>query len=458
MRKSLLRRTSSRKRRISPSRTPSPMSTISPGSRSPSPLSRPGTPSPYRARGQRYPPLDVSEDNDDGINPGVRYITESLIKKITKQESLAHVTSLNLSLAKDGGKKFKFIENLEKCDKLEVLNLGNNQIEKIEKLDKQLKLRELNLSYNKISKIEGLEHLHNLQKLNLAGNEIEHIPVWIGKKLRSLRILHLRQNKISSLHDVAKLKPLKDLTSLSLADNPVVNLPHYRLFTIFHLRSLETLEGQPVANHDRQEALERFDLEELEKLERDFEKSIKEMEDLRNKQSKLQEQLHHQDELNKSLKQKALQQKQSYGELERDLDTKNELLKQKTMELTRACQKQYELEQELAFYKIDAKFEPLSYFPPEDVELDDAPGESPYIGKARYKRNMYAKEGYIADNAQQMQIGKIEPDDEQDKKQQLKLKLHQTLDLQLQDREKKIQAGNILTFGGFNLTQPVPAF
>ena len=27
------------------------------------------------------------------------------------------------------------------------------------------------------------------------------------------------------------------------------------------------------------------------------------------------------------------------------------------MELTRACQKQYELEQELAFYKIDAKFE-----------------------------------------------------------------------------------------------------
>lgn len=35
------------------------------------------------------------------------------------------------------------------------------------------------------------------------------------------------------------------------------------------------------------------------------------------------------------------------------------------MELTRACQKQYELEQELAFYKIDAKFEPLNYYPSE---------------------------------------------------------------------------------------------
>ncbi|EMP34606.1 Centriolin [Chelonia mydas] len=378
--------------------------------------------------------------DEDCISPGVKYITESLIKNLSKQENLTYIKSLNLSLAKDGGKKFKYIEKLEKCSKLEVLNLSNNQIEKIEKLDKQLKLHELNLSYNKISKIEGLEHMQNLQKLNLAGNEIEHIPVWVGKKLRSLRILILRQNKISSLHDIAKLKPLKDLTSLFLADNPVVNLPHYRLYTIFHLRSLENLDGQPVTNHDRKEALERFNLEEIEKLEKDLEKTIKEMEDLKIKQFEVLEQLQHQDEVNRSLKQKTLQQKQIYKELERDLDTKNELLKQKTMELTRACQKQYELEQELAFYKIDAKFEPLSYFPPEDVELDDVPGESPYIGKARYKRNMYTKKGYIANKAQQIQVGKIELDEDLQRNQQLKLKLHQTLDVQLEDKEKKIQA------------------
>lgn len=51
------------------------------------------------------------------------------------------------------------------------------------------------------SKIEGIEHLHSLQKLNLAGNEIEHLPMWLGKKLRSLRILNLRKNKISSVSD-----------------------------------------------------------------------------------------------------------------------------------------------------------------------------------------------------------------------------------------------------------------
>uniref|UniRef100_A0A8D2J2T4 Centriolin n=1 Tax=Varanus komodoensis TaxID=61221 RepID=A0A8D2J2T4_VARKO len=371
--------------------------------------------------------------------PGIRYITEPLINKLSKQENVARVTALNLSLAKDGGKKFKYIENLEKCEKLEVLNLSHNLIEKVEKLDKLLKLCDLNLSYNKISKIEGIEHLHNLQKLNLAGNEIEHVPVWMGKKLRSLRILNLRKNKISSVGDfIAKLKPLKNLTSLFLSDNPVANLPHYRPFTIFHLRSLEDLEGQPVTDCDREEATERFNLEEIENLEKDLEKAMKELEDLNNKQSDLLEKLQQQEDLNKSLKQNHLRQKQSCKDLESELETKNELLKQKTVELTRACQKQYELEQELAFYKIDAKFEPLGYYPAEDVDLDDVPGESPYIGKARYKRNMYAVEGYIPSKAQKLQVGSL-GQEEQQNNQQLKLNLLQSLDLQLQEKEKQMK-------------------
>uniref|UniRef100_A0A8C7DZ07 Centriolin n=2 Tax=Naja naja TaxID=35670 RepID=A0A8C7DZ07_NAJNA len=366
--------------------------------------------------------------------PGVRYITESLIKKLAKQETLPRITALNLSL--DYGNSY--IENLEKCSKLEVLNLSHNQIEKIEKLDKLLKLLDLNLSFNKISKIEGIEHLHSLQKLNLAGNEIEHLPVWLGKKLRSLRILNLRKNRISSLHEVAKLKPLKDLTSLFLADNPVVNLPHYRLYTIFHLRSLEDLEGQPVTNCDREEALERFNLEEVEYLEQNLEQMTKEIERLQNKQSGLLEQVQQQEEQNKSLKQKQEQQKQSHKDLETELETKNELLKQKTVELTRACQKQYELEQELAFYKIDAKFEPLGYYPVEDVEFDNVPGESPYIGKARYKRNMFAMEGYIPSKAQKMQMGNLEKEEHQEG-QQLKRNLLQSLDEQLEGKERKIK-------------------
>uniref|UniRef100_A0A8C2YAE1 Centriolin n=1 Tax=Coturnix japonica TaxID=93934 RepID=A0A8C2YAE1_COTJA len=424
------------KTQMSAIQTPTPMSSVGSSTRSPSPLSQQTSPC-FSCIWCEVQDEYKSHLYENGVSPGVRYITEPLIKSLSKQENLAYISSLNLSSPKDGDKKFKYIENLEKCSKLERLNLSNNQIEKIEKLDKLLKLRELNLSYNKISKIEGIEHLHNLQKMNLAGNEIEHIPVWVGKKLRSLRILNLKQNKVSSVSDYAsKLKPLQDLTSLFLAGNPVASLPHYRLYVIFHLRALENLDGQPVTNHERQEALKRFDLEEIEKLERELENAIKEMENLKLDQSKVLEQLHHQDEVNKSLKEKALQQKQSCEDLQRDVDTKNELLKQKTMELTRACQKQYELEQELAFYKIDAKFEPLSYFPSEDVELGDVPGESPYIGKARYKRNMFIREGYIASKAQQVETGKMQPDEND----LCRKPQFQTLDEQLESKEKKIHS------------------
>ncbi|XP_064532715.1 centriolin isoform X1 [Pseudopipra pipra] len=449
--------------------TPSPMSPVSSGTRSPSPLGQQTPPAAPKSMEQVYQHLDIPAEDvgpafkfhkgENGVTPGVKYITEPLIKALSKQQNLACITSLNLSSPKDGDKKFKYIENLEKCSKLEILNLSNNQIEKMEKLDKLLKLRELNLSCNRISKIEGIEQLQNLQKLNLAGNEIEHIPVWLGKKLRSLRVLNLSQNRLSSLHDIAKLKPLQDLTSLFLADNPVGNLPHYCLYTIFHLRALENLDGQPVTNPDRQEALQRFNLEEIEKLERELENTVKEMENLKLTQSKVLEQLHHQDEVNKSLKEKTLQQKQSFEDLQRDLGTKNELLvcwfvpapflqslysslklKQKTVELTRACQKQYELEQELAFYKIDAKFEPLNYFPSQEVEVDDVPGESPYIGKARYKRNMFVREGFIAGRAQQLHLGKVQREGEDFwRKTQLELHL-QTLDELLESKEKKINS------------------
>ncbi|NWV22614.1 CNTRL protein, partial [Origma solitaria] len=449
MKKGSVRKTSARKPLTSASQPPHPMSPVSSGATSPH-LGQQTSPAAHKSMEQRPQQLGIPAESvgsalrfqkgENGVSPGVKYITEPVIKSLSKQQNLACITSLNLSSPKDGDKKFKYMENLEKCFKLEVLNLSNNQIEKIEKLDKLLKLRELNLSGNKISKIEGIEHLQNLQKLNLAGNEIEHIPVWVGKKLRSLRSLNLKWNKVSSLHDIAKLKPLQDLTSLFLAENPVASLPHYYLYTIFHLRALENLDGQPVTNRDRQEALERFNLEEIEKLERELENTVKEMENLKLNQSKVLEQLQHQDELNKSLQEEALQQRQSFEDLQRDLGTKNELLKQKTVELTRACQKQYELEQELAFYKIDAKFEPLNYFPSEEVELDNVPGESPYIGKARYKRNMFIREGYIADKAQQLQVGKIQQEeDDSCRKPQLELHL-QTLDKILQDKEEKINS------------------
>uniref|UniRef100_A0A4W3JIU8 Centriolin n=1 Tax=Callorhinchus milii TaxID=7868 RepID=A0A4W3JIU8_CALMI len=373
------------------------------------------------------------------VNPGVRYITDNLIRKLSREENFGFVQSLNLCLSKEGGKKFRYIENLEKCEKMQFLNLSNNLIEKIEKLDKQGKLCELNLSYNLIRKIEGLEHMVNLRNLNLAGNNIEQIPAWVGKKLRSLQVLNLKQNNIALLQDATKLKQLKELTSLNLAENPLANLPHYRLYIIYHLRTLERLDGRPVTSQERQEAHKRFHLEELENLERELERKVKEIERLEEEQSKSLEMIRKQEQLNKSLKQEHLQQKNSCKELEKEMETKNELLKQKTAQLALTCQKQYQMEQEMAFYKIDAKFEPTHYFPTESVEMEDVPRESTYIGKAWYKRNLYIQEGHIGDQVQPGKVGKVQFGGNLLAKEEVRAQLHQALDVQLEEKEKKIQ-------------------
>ncbi|XP_019908152.2 centriolin isoform X5 [Esox lucius] len=379
-----------------------------------SPLSGPYilTPSPSRLLPRRITNseldsnhlLDICDGNEDWLLAetvtnqderiqGIRYITVDLISKLTKQDNLAFVRSLNLAITKSGEKKFKFIENLEKCERLQVLNISHNVIEKIEKLEKLNKLRELHLCNNRISKIEGLEHMANLQLLNLSSNNIEHVPMWLPKKLRSLRTLNLQQNKISSLQDVSRLKPLKNLIELSVAENPVSNLPHYRLFLVFHLRSLETLDEQPISQEERDQAHQRFHMEEIERLEQDLEFCMAEMDRLQREKAAAVEELERQERLLELQHLKSLQDQQYQTQQKQELDTKTELLKQKTLELTRACQKQYELEQELAFQKIDAKFEPYPYYPDHELEASSSPGESAYIGKAQHKRNLVVLDG-----------------------------------------------------------------
>ena len=109
----------------------------------------------------------------------------------------------------------QFIEHLEKLKRLHTLNLSFNIVEKIEKLDKLVRLRDLNLSYNKLSRIENLETLTQLQHLNLSGNLIEHVPAWLGKKLKALRVLKLAKNQLQSVSKFCQtIDSNKDLTML----------------------------------------------------------------------------------------------------------------------------------------------------------------------------------------------------------------------------------------------------
>ncbi|XP_069121130.1 centriolin-like isoform X3 [Argopecten irradians] len=398
----------------------------------PSPTRRTGSPG-NEGRSRLAVPV-----RDHSPQSGVRYITEDLIRKLAKEENLEMITILNLTLSKENGKKIKYIENLDRCKKLAVLNLSCNMIERVEKVEKLIKLRELNLAYNNINKIEGLENLANLQMLNLTGNNIEHIPIWLGKRLKALRVLHLGKNNLQSMSELAKLKPLPDLLELTVAENPLCQIPHCRLYLIFHLRTLQVLDSQPVTEEERRHARDRFEQDEIERLER-----LLETEEARNR--KLEE------EQNRSAQESSFtkaaeeerkrQQKVTadrLNELERELETKNDLLKKKTSELNKACEKHYQLEQELAFHNIDSKFDSLGTSPQRN-QHDESGGldESPYIGRARYKANQYSRESSIGVSPpQQARFHNVSSASPQ--KAEIMDKIHVQLDSALAEKQDKV--------------------
>ena len=71
-------------------------------------------------------------------------------------------------------------------------------------------------------------------------------------------IIHYFKMLILQLHELTKLRVLRDLTQLTIAGNPVASLPHCRIFLIFHLRTLDVVDAQTVDWEERTEAQARF--------------------------------------------------------------------------------------------------------------------------------------------------------------------------------------------------------
>lgn len=87
--------------------------------------------------------------------------------------------------------------------------------------------------------LEGCEHL---QELHISNNFIKEIPERFCKKLPSLKVLDLRDNKIEKLPD--EIAMLQSLMRLDLSNNSIYSLPT-SLCTLAHLVSLQ-VEGNPI--------------------------------------------------------------------------------------------------------------------------------------------------------------------------------------------------------------------
>lgn len=173
---------------------------------------------------------------------------------------------------------------------LKWASFNNNFIINIVGLERCTKLEELSLENNLIYSLSGLENVSNLRKLNVSNNEIVYfddslIRVDYGTKnwdiaLQKLTYLNISNNKLTSLRFIAKLPALvefyasfnqlknirdvfhlKGLPSLAILDlwcNPMCADTKYRLFVIYHLKLLKSIDGSIIEPSELTEAKDLF--------------------------------------------------------------------------------------------------------------------------------------------------------------------------------------------------------
>lgn len=100
----------------------------------------------------------------------------------------------------------------------------------------------IDLSDNEIKRVENFPRLKRLRNLVLNNNFVTRINPDMGDQLIELEAIILTNNKIASLTEVDSLARLPKLTVVSLLDNPVVKVKHYRLYTIHKLPNLKVLD------------------------------------------------------------------------------------------------------------------------------------------------------------------------------------------------------------------------
>lgn len=139
----------------------------------------------------------------------------------------------------------------------------------------------MSLENNLIQSLNGLENLEQLRKLNLSNNEISEDPIlewnpnltWlvylsISKnrlttfrfilKLPALIELYASFNQVTNIREVFHLKRLSGLVIVDLSSNPMCAQAKYRLFVVYHLKALKSLDGALVEPSELVEARECF--------------------------------------------------------------------------------------------------------------------------------------------------------------------------------------------------------
>ncbi|VDP54233.1 unnamed protein product [Schistosoma mattheei] len=253
--------------------------------------------------------------------------------------------------------------------------------------------------------------------LKVNNNQITSIPKWLPKRLPKLKTVHFHYNQIDTLHQITYLRSLSNLTVFTFEGNPAVNQliinPNNssssdeaavrntiekfdaqslcRIFIIFHLCSLILLDNREVLPFERQVAEQKFSQVEISRYLNKLNTYESQLKEVETKNSLLKKDLsHEQSQLSETLHKRKLE-NDLISHLEEELHAKDKLLHLKSEELARACLKHFELEQQLAFHKIDEKLglvgSCLSKPRRNSSYVHQVPdtGDQPYLGKCMFK-------------------------------------------------------------------------
>ena len=158
---------------------------------------------------------------------------------------------------------------------LEVLHLGSNKIKDMTllQLHRFPSLRSLFLESNDIMKVDGLDGCSNLRHLVLDKNRIKNIDqtsfqsMWRLEELHmdsnrvsdlnhlralvNLKRLYLGVNRIAEVEEITKLRPLTHLKEISMIGNGVSRRMLHRPCLIWHVPSIENIDGIKVSREER---------------------------------------------------------------------------------------------------------------------------------------------------------------------------------------------------------------
>eukprot|EP01135_Chromosphaera_perkinsii_P003288 Nk52_evm63s239 gene=Nk52_evmTU63s239 len=199
-------------------------------------------------------------ENFDKI-PNLKRLSANYNKiiRISGLLNLEHLSFLELK----NNSIFK-ISGLESLTSLEYLDLSGNSISLIDGLQSNTKLKHLDLSFNGITGLGNLKFLTNLESLLLSGNFISNLDLSQRYLPDSLKNFAVDANEITDLNHVQYLSFIRGMVSLSIKDNPATKLSNviggscYRYYVIFHLPSLQFIDGLAVTESERKTAFSLF--------------------------------------------------------------------------------------------------------------------------------------------------------------------------------------------------------